>query len=124
MNKYIWQTSPRLAAFLPLACGAGARVLLYRNRDLRPGKKTDSARARSSRVRAANRDLQGHCAKTSSAHSMFPLFQSNLRQERIQSIGVKSGSVEYQQLSDDIRATGTVATDETRISYVQIRFFP
>jgi len=35
---------------------------------------------------------------------------------------VKTGTVEYQELTDGIRATGTVAVDETRVSYVQLRF--
>ena len=33
-----------------------------------------------------------------------------------------SGTVEYRQLNDDIRATGTVAIDERLVSYVQTRF--
>jgi Cu(I)/Ag(I) efflux system membrane fusion protein/cobalt-zinc-cadmium efflux system membrane fusion protein len=45
-----------------------------------------------------------------------------LTPERIQSIGVKTGTVEYKQLSNDIRATGTVDIDERLISYVQVRF--
>ena len=40
----------------------------------------------------------------------------------MQSIGVKTGTVEYKQLSDDIRATGTVDIDERLLSYVQVRF--
>jgi RND family efflux transporter MFP subunit len=45
-----------------------------------------------------------------------------LTPERMQSIGVKTGTVEYKQLSDDIRATGTVDIDERLLSYVQVRF--
>lgn len=45
-----------------------------------------------------------------------------LTAERMQSIGVKTGTVEYKQLSDDIRATGTVDIDERLLSYVQVRF--
>src|SRR5215469_273812 len=45
-----------------------------------------------------------------------------LTPERMQSIGVKTGTVEYKQLSDDIRATGTVEIDERLLSYVQVRF--
>lgn len=40
----------------------------------------------------------------------------------MQSIGVKTGSAEYKQLTSDIRATGTVNIDERLISYVQVRF--
>jgi len=45
-----------------------------------------------------------------------------LSPERMQSIGVKMGSAEYKQLSDDILATGNVDIDEQLVSYVQVRF--
>jgi Cu(I)/Ag(I) efflux system membrane fusion protein/cobalt-zinc-cadmium efflux system membrane fusion protein len=45
-----------------------------------------------------------------------------LTPERMQSIGVKIGTVEYKQLNDDLRATGSVAVDESLVSYVQARF--
>ena len=51
-----------------------------------------------------------------------PLVPVELTPERMQSIGVKTGSVEYKRLSDDIRATGTVDINERLISYVQVRF--
>lgn len=51
-----------------------------------------------------------------------PLVPVQLTPERMQSIGVKTGTVEYRQLTDDIRATGTVDIDERLLSYVQVRF--
>ena len=51
-----------------------------------------------------------------------PLVPVQLTPERMQSIGVKTGTVEYKQLSDDIRATGTVDINERLLSYVQVRF--
>jgi RND family efflux transporter MFP subunit len=45
-----------------------------------------------------------------------------LSSDRMQSIGVKTGTVEYKHLSDDIRATGTVEINERLLSYVQVRF--
>jgi Cu(I)/Ag(I) efflux system membrane fusion protein/cobalt-zinc-cadmium efflux system membrane fusion protein len=45
-----------------------------------------------------------------------------LTPERMQSIGVTTGTVKYKQLSDDIRATGTVDINERLLSYVQVRF--
>ncbi len=51
--------------------------------------------------------------------SLVPI---QLTPERMQSIGVKTGTVEYKQLSDDIRATGTVDINERLLSYVQVRF--
>jgi len=51
-----------------------------------------------------------------------PLAPVQLSAEQMQSIGVKTGTAEYKQLSDDIRATGTVDIDERLLSYVQVRF--
>ena len=51
-----------------------------------------------------------------------PLVPVQLTPERMQSIGVQTGVVEYKQLSDDIRATGTVDINERLLSYVQVRF--
>jgi Cu(I)/Ag(I) efflux system membrane fusion protein/cobalt-zinc-cadmium efflux system membrane fusion protein len=45
-----------------------------------------------------------------------------LTPQRMQSIGVKFGTVAYKTVSNEIRVTGTVDADETRISYVQVRF--
>ncbi|HZP17008.1 MAG TPA: efflux RND transporter periplasmic adaptor subunit, partial [Terriglobales bacterium] len=42
--------------------------------------------------------------------------------ERMQSIGVRTGRVEYRILTSEIRATGTVDVDERRLAYVQTRF--
>jgi RND family efflux transporter MFP subunit len=42
--------------------------------------------------------------------------------QRLQSIGVKTGSVERKLVEDEIRTTGTVAIDETKLAYVQLRF--
>ncbi|MBB5064015.1 efflux RND transporter periplasmic adaptor subunit [Granulicella mallensis] len=51
-----------------------------------------------------------------------PLVPVQLSTEQLQSIGVRTGTVEYKQLNDDIRATGTVDIDERLLSYVQVRF--
>jgi RND family efflux transporter MFP subunit len=51
-----------------------------------------------------------------------PLVPVQLTPERMQSIGVRTGTVEYKQLSDGIRATGTVDINERLLSYVQVRF--
>jgi RND family efflux transporter MFP subunit len=51
-----------------------------------------------------------------------PLAPVQLSVERLQSIGVKFGEVERKPVQDEIRVTGNVAIDETRLSYVQTRF--
>jgi RND family efflux transporter MFP subunit len=40
----------------------------------------------------------------------------------LQSIGVKTGAVERKPVADEIRTTGNVAIDETRLAYVQVRY--
>ena len=44
-----------------------------------------------------------------------------LSPQRLQSIGVKTGEVERKSVADEIRTTGNVVVDETRLAYVQVR---
>ena len=45
-----------------------------------------------------------------------------LSPERMQSIGVRTGRVEYKTINSEIRAMGTVDVDERRVAYVQTRY--
>jgi Cu(I)/Ag(I) efflux system membrane fusion protein/cobalt-zinc-cadmium efflux system membrane fusion protein len=45
-----------------------------------------------------------------------------LSPERMQSIGVRTGRVQRKAVNDEIRVTGNVAVDETRLAYVQVRY--
>lgn len=51
-----------------------------------------------------------------------PLAPIQLSPERLQSIGVQYAEVKRMPVQDQIRVTGDVAIDETRLSYVQTRF--
>lgn len=51
-----------------------------------------------------------------------PLVPVQISAQRLQSIGVKIGEVEQKQVEDEIRTTGNVAVDETRLAYVQVRY--
>jgi Cu(I)/Ag(I) efflux system membrane fusion protein/cobalt-zinc-cadmium efflux system membrane fusion protein len=51
-----------------------------------------------------------------------PLAPVQLTPQRMQSIGVKLGTVEIKQVSNDIRVTGNVDMDERRLAYVQLHF--
>jgi RND family efflux transporter MFP subunit len=51
-----------------------------------------------------------------------PLVPIQISVQRLQSIGVKTGVVERKPVEDEIRTTGSVAIDETRLAYVQVRF--
>jgi Cu(I)/Ag(I) efflux system membrane fusion protein/cobalt-zinc-cadmium efflux system membrane fusion protein len=51
-----------------------------------------------------------------------PLSPIQLTSEQMRNIGMTSGTAEYQDLSDDLRATGSVAINDSLVSYVQVRF--
>jgi RND family efflux transporter MFP subunit len=45
-----------------------------------------------------------------------------LTPQRLQSIGVTTGTVEIKNVADEIRTVGDVEVDETKLAYVQLRF--
>jgi Cu(I)/Ag(I) efflux system membrane fusion protein/cobalt-zinc-cadmium efflux system membrane fusion protein len=51
-----------------------------------------------------------------------PLVPVQISAQRLQSIGVKTGTVQRKVVDDDIDTTGNVAVDETKLAYVQVRF--
>jgi Cu(I)/Ag(I) efflux system membrane fusion protein/cobalt-zinc-cadmium efflux system membrane fusion protein len=88
--------------------------------------KTRSPSASATRASSAT-ETTAQPAQTSSPGSTpaspeTPLAPIQLSPERLQSIGVKFDEVKRKQVNDEIRATGTIAIDERRISYVQTRF--
>jgi RND family efflux transporter MFP subunit len=70
---------------------------------------------------AATQPVQSSSSGSVQPPTETPLTPVQLSAERLQSIGVKFGAVERKPVQDEIRATGTVAIDETRLSYVQTR---
>ncbi|MFI5058577.1 MAG: efflux RND transporter periplasmic adaptor subunit [Candidatus Acidiferrales bacterium] len=71
---------------------------------------------------AVTQAVQGGASGSAASPSETPLAPVQLSAERLQSIGVKFGIVERKPVRDEIRVTGNVAIDETRLSYVQTRF--
>ena len=59
---------------------------------------------------------------TPQAQHETQLVPIQLTPQRMQSIGVKFGTVSYKDGNDEIRVTGNVDTDETRVSSIQVRF--
>ena len=59
---------------------------------------------------------------TAPVQAEAPLVPVQISAQRLQSIGVKMGRVERKVVEDEIRTTGNVAVDETRLAYVQVRF--
>jgi hypothetical protein len=120
MNKYVFRTSLVWIAVLSVVAG----IWVYRSHLAK-------------QPRAMNMPMSGDVQPVASgpppganetAPSMpeqkmeTPLVPVQLTPERMQSIGVRTGSVEYKQLRDDVRATGTVEINERLLSYVQVRF--
>jgi Cu(I)/Ag(I) efflux system membrane fusion protein/cobalt-zinc-cadmium efflux system membrane fusion protein len=120
MNKYILRTSLVWVAILAVVAG----IWIYRT-------------PRAQKPMAMNMPMSGDVQPVASGPTAganeptpsmpeqkmeTPLVPVQLTPERMQSIGVQTGTVEYKQLSDDIRATGTVDINERLLSYVQVRF--
>jgi Cu(I)/Ag(I) efflux system membrane fusion protein/cobalt-zinc-cadmium efflux system membrane fusion protein len=51
-----------------------------------------------------------------------PLSPVQLTPDQMRSIGLTTGTAEYKQINDDLRATGSVAINDRLVSYVQVRF--
>ena len=56
------------------------------------------------------------------ANTEAPLVPVQISPQRLQSIGVKTGSVIRKAVEDEIDTTGNVAVDETKLAYVQVRY--
>jgi RND family efflux transporter MFP subunit len=114
--KYVVRTSLVWLALIALAIG----LYLYRVH------MTPRHEVQSSGVQAL---AVGSAPSEPSATDAMPNKQSEtalgpvqLTPERMQSIGVQTGTVEWKQIIDHIHATGTVDIDERLVSYVQVRF--
>src|SRR5260370_36212090 len=68
------------------------------------------------------KDSMADSMATPTASTEAPLVPVQISPQRLQSIGVKTGKVERKPVADEIRTTGSVAVDERRLAYVQVRF--
>ena len=120
MNKYILRTSLFWLAILAVVIG----VVVYRTYQ-RPQHAAYSDGVQPIASGPPPQPTTSHMDSSMAMPSQkmeAPLAPIQLSAEQMQSIGVKTGTAEYKQLSDDIRATGTVDIDERLLSYVQVRF--
>lgn len=67
-------------------------------------------------------DTSANPSAATPALAETPLVPVQLSPQKLQSIGVKTSEVGRKIVADEIRATGNVAVDETRLAYVQTRF--
>lgn len=115
MNKYVVRTS--LVWIAVIACAVG--VYFYSGH--RPKARLISS-TEVQPVAAGPRSAPNVNPTSNNTASEVPLAPVQLTPERMQSIGVVTGTVEPTQISDTIQATGSVDIDERLISYVQVRF--
>jgi RND family efflux transporter MFP subunit len=120
MNKYILRTS--LVWIIVLAAIAG--IWAYRSHGIKLPIAMKAPMSEDMQLVASGPPATANEPKPSMPDMKMdvPLVPVQLTPERMQSIGVQTGMVEYKQLSDDIRATGTVDINERLLSYVQVRF--
>jgi len=71
---------------------------------------------------SATQDSIANSMATPPVSTEVPLVPVQISPQRLQSIGVKTGEVERKLVADEIRTTGSVAVDERRLAYVQVRF--
>jgi Cu(I)/Ag(I) efflux system membrane fusion protein/cobalt-zinc-cadmium efflux system membrane fusion protein len=76
----------------------------------------------SSTAAAEHPPMEGFTINAPPEGSAPPLTPVELSPERMQSIGVRVGRIEYKTINSNIRATGTVDLDERRLAYVQTRY--
>ena len=104
---------------------AGALVSLWLYPDAVRARMSSAIphRASSNAASSATADMASTQPPPSGARGTEPdLVPVTLTPQRMQSIGVKTGPVEYKVVHDEIRTTGNVEADETRLSEVQVRF--
>src|SRR5947207_6254191 len=76
-------------------------------------------------TKASNSTAQDSMANSMApppASTEAPLVPVQISPQRLQSIGVKTGKVGRKSVADEIRTIGSVAVDERRLAYVQVRF--
>ena len=132
MNKYVVRTS---LVWIGIFVVAGAALFLHRSHHSAAGAKTNSTQptpeqpvAQGPAPTAASQSgaMPGMTGSPTSEPSQAPaemtLTPAQITPQRMQSIGVQTGTVEYKHLESDIRATGNVNIDERLLAYVQVRF--
>ena len=120
MNKYILRTSLVWIAILAVFAG----IWSYRSHLAKQPKAMNMPMSGDVQPVASGppADANEPAPSMPGTKTETPLAPVQLTSERMQSIGIRTGTVEYKQLSDDIRATGTVDINERLLSYVQVRF--
>lgn len=117
MNRYIVRTS----LFWLLLFAVVAAVYVYRTRAT-VHSTSASAPAGVQPIASGPMEDTSKDASMPATKMEVPLVPVQLTDQQMNNIGVQTGTVEYKQLNDEIRVTGTVDVDERLQSSVQVRF--
>ena len=100
-----------------------AIIVFFGWRYVATGQRTASAKEVTPSAEATSQaSAPGSNSAAAPAPAQASLAALQLSPQRLQSIGVTSGEVNYKVLSKEIRAVGNVAVDEQLEAYVQTRF--
>ena len=101
---------------------AGGLALVWWRWHPTAGRGESGAQPQTATAPASGESGGNEMAKQPATPGETPLVPVQLTPQRLQSIGVKTGVVETKPVEDEIRTVGNVEVDETRLSYVQVRF--
>ncbi len=107
-----------------IALAAGVAVLWWRLTRKPPVERaaTTSATDTGSQTQPEMQGMSTEKAPAAAPQAEVPLAPIQLTPQRMQSIGVQIGQVEYKAVSDELRFYGNVQANERRLAYVQTRF--
>src|SRR5713226_8650248 len=107
-----------------IALAAGVAVLWWRLTRKPPVERaaTTSATDTGSQTQPERQGMSTEKAPAAAPQAEVPLAPIQLTPQRMQSIGVQIGQVQYKPVSDEIRFYGNVQVNERRLAYVQTRF--
>lgn len=105
-----------LAANVVLIAALAFVWFRYHPADPKPKAQTQSSSPMGQQSPASN------SAPSSPESPETRLVPVQISAQRLQSIGVTLGQVQRKYVEDEIRTTGNVAVDETKLAYVQVRF--
>jgi RND family efflux transporter MFP subunit len=114
-----------LVALIALIAVAGFAAWLWWRSPFNPmarGSQPTVAASVGSETSQAITEPTASAADATAPQSDTPLAPIQLSPQRMQSIGVKVGTVESKVMSDEIRSYGNVQPNERRFAYVQTRF--
>lgn len=132
MNKYVLRTS---LVWIGVLAAVVAGFLFYRSHNISTSTRAASSGS-SDEQPVAEGPAPAPASQASSTPAMggspkapgtqipakMPLTPVEITPQRMQSIGVQIGTVEYKQVDNAIRATGNVDIDQRLLSTVQVRF--